>query len=458
MLGRIKHIYFIGIGGIGMSGIAELLLNLGYLVSGSDAKESPITDRLKQLGAKVYIGHKAKQVEGVDVIVISSAIAADNAEIMAARKRLIPVIPRAEMLAELMRLKYGIAVAGTHGKTTTTSIVATVLAKGKLDPTIVVGGRLNSLGSNAKLGSGEFLVAEADESDGSFLRLSPTIAVVTTIDAEHLDYYGTLENLKHDFLQFINKVPFYGSAVLCLDQKNIQELIPQIEKRYITYGLNTQADVMAEQIVFSKFSSRFNVLHRGDRLGSVNINVPGLHNVYNCLAAIAVGLDLDMEFDTIKSALEEFAGVDRRFQLIGDVADILIIDDYAHHPVEIKATLRAAKEGWGRRTVVIFQPHRYSRTRDMLDEFFTAFYQADVLIVTSIYSAGEEPIPGVSAQQIAEGVREHGHRDVVFIPKTEGIIPYVLGVLKPQDMLLTLGAGNVGELASKIRQELEVKV
>ncbi len=458
MLGRIKHIYFIGIGGIGMSGIAELLLNLGYLVSGSDAKESSLTRRLQQLGARVYIGHEASQIAGVDVIVISSAIAADNAEIMAAREQLIPVIPRAEMLAELMRLKYGIAIAGTHGKTTTTSIVATVLARGGLDPTIVVGGRLNSLGSNARLGSGEYLVAEADESDGSFLKLSPTIAVVTTIDAEHLDYYGTLENIKHDFLQFINKVPFYGAAILCLDQKNIQELIPKVEKRYITYGLSTQADIMAEQISFSKFSSRFKVLHRGSELGSVNINVPGLHNVYNCLAAITVGLDLGLGFDTIKLALEEFAGADRRFQLIGEVAEVLIIDDYAHHPVEIKATLRAAKEGWGKRTVAIFQPHRYTRTRDMLEDFFTAFYQADVLIVTDIYCAGEKPIPGVSAQQIAEGVKEHGHRNVVFIPNTEEIVAYVLDVLKPQDMLLTLGAGNVGELAGKIKQALEVKV
>jgi UDP-N-acetylmuramate--alanine ligase len=458
MLGRIKHIYFVGIGGIGMSGIAELLLNLGYLVSGSDAKESLITKRLNQLGAKIYIGHKASQVAGVDVIVTSSAISADNAEVLAARERLIPVIPRAEMLAELMRLKYGIAVAGTHGKTTTTSIVAAILAKGKLDPTIVVGGRLNSLGSNAKLGSGEFLVAEADESDGSFLKLSPTIAVVTTIDAEHLDYYGTLDNIKRNFLQFINKVPFYGAAVLCLDQKNIQELIPKVEKRYITYGLNTQADVMAEQITFSKFSSSFNVLYRGESLGKVNNNIPGLHNVYNCLAAVGVGIDLGLEFSTIKSALEEFVGADRRFQLIGEAGDILIIDDYAHHPVEIKATLRAAKDGFGRRTVVIFQPHRYTRTRDMLDEFFTAFYQADVLVVTDIYSAGEKPIPGISAQQIAEGVKEHGHREVVFIPNMEEIVPYVLEVLKPKDMLLTLGAGNVGELAGKLKQELEGNV
>jgi UDP-N-acetylmuramate--alanine ligase len=441
-----------------MSGIAELLLNLGYRVSGSDLKETPITRRLQRLGAKVYVGHQASQVEGVDVIVVSSAVPPDNAEVVAARKRLIPVIPRAEMLAELMRLKYGIAVAGTHGKTTTTSLVATVLAEGGLDPTIVIGGRLDSLDSNAKLGAGEYLVAEADESDGSFLQLTPTIAVVTTIDAEHLDHYGTLENIKHDFLQFINKVPFYGAAVLCLDQENIQALIPQVERRYITYGLNTQADLTAEQISFSEFHSRFKLLYRGRELGWIGLNIPGLHNVYNCLAAVGVGLDLGLEFATMKSALEGFAGADRRFQPIGEVRDILIVDDYAHHPTEIKATLRAAKQGWGRRTVVIFQPHRYTRTRDLLGEFFTAFYQADVLIVTSIYPAGEKPIPGVSAQAIVDGVREHGHRDVVFIPRMEEVVPHALGVVRAGDMVLTLGAGNIGELAVKLKQELEAGV
>jgi UDP-N-acetylmuramate--alanine ligase len=457
MLGKIKHIYFVGIGGIGMSGIVELLLNLGYRVSGSDLRETQVTRRLQRLGAKVYIGHRASQIEAIDVLVISSIIGADNEEVMAAREKLIPVIPRAEMLAELMRLKYGIVIAGTHGKTTTTSMVATVLAQGGMDPTIVVGGRLNSLDSNAKLGSGEYIVAEADESDGSFLKLTPTIAVVTTIDAEHLDYYGTLENIKHDFLQFINKVPFYGAAVLCLDQKNIQDLIPQIQRRYITYGLNTQADLMAEQISSKEFQSRFNVLYRGRELGWISMNIPGLHNVYNSLAAVGVGLDLGLEFSVIKAALEGFAGADRRFQLIGEVGNVLIVDDYAHHPTEIEATLQAAKRGWGRRTVVVFQPHRYTRTRDLLGEFLTAFYQADVLIVTDIYPASEKPIPGVSAQQIVDGVRDHGHRNVVYIPRMEDVIPYVLEVVKPQDMLLTLGAGSIGELGAKLKQELEAK-
>lgn len=455
MLGRIKHIYFVGIGGIGMSGIAELLLNLGYLVSGSDVNDSPITRRLKGLGARIYIGHQASQVYEVDVIVVSSAIPPDNPEVMSARERLIPVIRRAEMLAELMRLKYGIAIAGTHGKTTTTSLVATVLAQGGLDPTIVIGGRLNSLGSNAKLGSGEYLVAEADESDGSFLKLSPTIAVVTTIDAEHLDYYGTLDNIKRDFLRFINKVPFYGAAILCLDEKNIQEIIPKVEKRCITYGLNTQADLMAGQISFSGFSSRFQLAYKGEELGFIKLAIPGMHNVYNCMAAVCVGLDVGLTFEVIKSALEEFTGPDRRFQLIGEPKNIQIIDDYAHHPVEIKATLKAAKEGWGRRTVVIFQPHRYTRIRDLLEEFFTAFYQADVLIVTDIYAAGEKPIPGVSAKQIATGIREHGHRNVVFIPQAEKIIPHILEIVKPQDMVLTLGAGNVWELGLKLKERLE---
>ncbi len=458
MLNRIKHIYFVGIGGIGMSGIAELLLNQGYQVSGSDIKKSVITDRLGHLGAQIYIGHRASQITGVDVLVISSAVLADNPEVQAAKRRLIPVIPRAEMLAELMRFKYGIAIAGTHGKTTTTSMVATVLAQGGLDPTIVIGGRLNSLDSNAKLGAGEYLVAEADESDGSFLRLTPTIAVVTTIDAEHLDHYGSLENIKKDFIRFINKVPFYGTAVLCLDEKNIQDIIPEIERKYITYGLNTQADIMAEHINFSEFYSGFDVIYKQKKVGSIKVNVPGLHNVYNCLAAISVGLDLGVEFSSIKNALQDFTGPDRRFQQIADINNIIIIDDYAHHPVEIKATLRAAKRGWNRRTVVIFQPHRYSRTKDLLDDFFTAFYQADILIVTDIYAAGEKPLAKVSAKQIADGIREHGHKNVVFIPKMDDVLSHVWGIIKSGDMVLTLGAGNIGELGYKIKHKMETEV
>ncbi len=331
-----------------MSGIAELLLNQGYRISGSDMKASSVTRRLESLGARIFVGHEASQVGDVDVMVISSAVKPDNPEVIAARERQIPVIPRAEMLAELMRLKYGIAIAGAHGKTTTTSMIATILAAGGLDPTVVIGGRLNSLGSNARLGAGEFLVAEADESDGSFLKLTPTLAVVTNIDAEHLDHYGNLENIKRSFLQFMNKVPFYGAVVLCLDQKNIQELIPQIERRYITYGLTGHADLTALDIRFDQFHTEFNVVRRGQPLGLVTLSSPGLHNVYNALASIGVGLDLGISFPVMQEALSRFSGADRRFQLIGQVDDIMVVDDYGHHPTEVKATLRAAKSGWGR--------------------------------------------------------------------------------------------------------------
>ncbi|MDZ4340283.1 MAG: UDP-N-acetylmuramate--L-alanine ligase [candidate division NC10 bacterium] len=457
MVKRYRHIHFVGIGGAGMSGIAEVLHNMEYVVTGSDLKASEVTRHLEQLGIRVSIGHRPEHVQGADVVVRSSAVALDNPEVAAARQHLIPVIPRAEMLAELMRLKYGVAVAGTHGKTTTTSMLATVLAHGGLDPTIVIGGRLRGLGSNARLGKGEFLVAEADESDGSFLKLSPTLAVVTTIDAEHLDYYRDLAHIQEAFLQFINKVPFYGSAILCLDQENIQDLLPRVEKRFITYGLRTQADITAREIMLQGMGSEFVVVARQEVLGKFRLRVPGMHNVSNALAAVGVGLDLAIEPEAIREALEEFAGVERRFQVKGEARGIVVVDDYGHHPAEIRATLDAAKEGFGRRVVVVFQPHRYTRTKYLLRDFSTAFYQADVVIVTEVYAAGEPVIPGVSGRQIAEGALEHGHRNVTFVKDKEAVPDLLLPVLRPGDLVITMGAGDIWQIGEEIMRRLTVR-
>jgi UDP-N-acetylmuramate--alanine ligase len=456
MFKRYQHIHFVGIGGIGMSGIAEILLNLGYKVSGSDQKRNDTIERLERLGAKVVVGHKAENVEGVHVLVYSSAVAADNVEVQTARQRQVPTIPRAEMLAELMRLKYGIAVAGTHGKTTTTSMVGAVLAEGRLDPTIVVGGRVTNLGSNARLGQGEFLVAEADESDGSFLKLAPTIAVVTTIDAEHLDHYGSLEAIRAAFLAFVNKVPFYGAVVLCLDQPNIQMLLPQVEKRVITYGLESAADLVARHLTVTGMTSRFEVSQHGTRLGECILRVPGRHNVLNALAAIGVGLDLELPFSTIATGLAGFAGVQRRFQIRGTAAGVTVVDDYGHHPAEIRATLAAAKAGFDSRVVTVFQPHRYSRTLHLRQEFLTAFNQADVLVVMDIYPAGESPIPGVSAADLADGIRAHGHRNVTYLGSDRArVVDHVCEISRPGDLVLTLGAGDVSQLGSDILRRLD---
>src|SRR5881296_2037075 len=415
MFKRYQQIHFVGIGGIGMSGIAEILLNLGYRVTGSDQKKNDAIERLAELGAKIFIGHQAANVEGAHVVVYSSAVSRDNVEVQLARQRQIPTIPRAEMLAELMRLKYGIAVAGTHGKTTTTSMVGAVLAEGRYDPTIVVGGRVTSLGSNARLGQGEYLVAEADESDGSFLKLAPTIAVVTTVDAEHLDHYGSLDAIRDAFVAFVNRVPFYGSAVLCLDEPNIQRLIPRIEKRIITYGLESGADLVARRLHLAGMTSRFEVYQRGGLLGECTLQIPGRHNVLNALAAVGVGLDLEIPFAAIQKALAGFSGVQRRFQILGSAGGVRVVDDYGHHPAEIRATLAAAKAGFESRVVTVFQPHRYSRTHHLRQEFLTAFNQADVLVVLDIYAAGEKPIPGVSAEELAGAIRAHGHRDVTYV-------------------------------------------
>jgi UDP-N-acetylmuramate--alanine ligase len=453
---RYQQIHFVGIGGSGMSGIAEILLNLGYRVTGSDQKRTEVVERLAQLGAKVFLGHAAAHLEGAHVVVYSSAVSRDNVEVQAARQRQIPAIPRAEMLAELMRLKYGIAVAGTHGKTTTTSMVGAVLAEARYDPTIVVGGRVTSLGSNARLGQGEYLVAEADESDGSFLKLAPTIAVVTTIDAEHLDHYGDLDAIREAFTAFVNKVPFYGAAVLCVDQPNIQMLIPKLEKRIVTYGLEPNADLVARHVRLAGMTSRFEVFQRDARLGECALQVPGLHNVLNALAAVGVGLDVDVPFATIQRALAGFSGVQRRFQVRGRAREVTVVDDYGHHPTEIRATLAAAKAGFDCRVVTVFQPHRYTRTHLLLQEFLTAFNQADVLVVLDIYAAGEPAIPGVTAAALADGIRAHGHRDVTYLGADRPrILDHLCEVTRPGDLVLTLGAGDVGQLGPELLRRLE---
>jgi UDP-N-acetylmuramate--alanine ligase len=452
--GKIKQIHFVGIGGIGMSGIAEVLLNLGYRITGSDAKETEITRRLAQLGCGITYDHRHENVHGADVVVTSSAIKKDNPEVQEAKARMIPVIRRAEMLAELMRMKYGIAVAGTHGKTTTTSMAATILAQAGLDPTMVIGGKLNSLGSSARLGEGEFLVAEADESDGTFLSLSPTIAVVTNIDPEHLDFYDDIDHLKRTFMEFINKVPFYGSSILCLDHPNVRALIPAVQKRYITYGFDQEAHVRGEGISPNGWGIVFEVWRQDRPLGKVRLNMPGIHNVYNALAAIAVGMELEIPFSTIKEALEVFTGVGRRFELKGEAGGVSVIDDYAHHPEEIRVTLAAAKGLGERRLVALFQPHRYTRTRDLFEEFLSAFAQADILFITDIYPAGEDPIPGVSAEALCQSIVEKEDLEVHYVPNREHLVDEVLPLLRPGDIIMTLGAGNIWETSVAIVEAL----
>lgn len=428
-----------------MSGIAELLLNLGYGVSGSDLRQSDITRRLQSLGGKIYQGHNGAWVGNADVVVISSAVKENNPEVLAAREVFIPVIPRAEMLAELMRLKkYGIAVAGSHGKTSTTSLVGWLLAEAGLDPTVVIGGKVNSLGTNAKLGAGEFLVAEADESDGSFLQLSPVIEVVTNIDLEHLDYYRDIDEIKEVFLLFINKIPFYGAAVLCLDDDNVASLLPRIKKRVITYGLTTQADISGRQLRAEGLTTSFEVYRGSQALGEIMINSPGRHNVLNSLAAVAVGLELEIPFAKITAALATFTGVQRRLQIKGEARGITVIDDYGHHPTEIKATLAAIRSAWpSRRLLVMFQPHRYTRTKGLFKEFCTAFHDADILILTEIYPASENPIEGVTAENLMIGIKEHGQRQVYLVAGVDDLAGVVQPMLEDGDIVLSLGAGDI---------------
>jgi UDP-N-acetylmuramate--alanine ligase len=457
MFRRIQHVHFVGIGGIGMSGIAEVLANMGFRVSGSDLRRSDVTARLEAMGVKVFEGHAAANVGDSHVVVRSTAVRDDNPEIAEARRRSIPVIARAEMLGELMRLKpHTVAVAGSHGKTTTTSMIANVLAQAGLDPTVVVGGVVGAMGSNARLGKSDLMVTEADESDRSFLMLSPTYAVVTNIDREHMDHYADMTDVRKCFADFVNKVPFYGAAVLCLDDPHVQAVIPEIVRRRITYGLSAQADIAAREVRYDRqFGSTFQVRRMGEPIGQVSLHVPGLHNVYNSLAAVAVGLELELPFETVSSALSTFAGVDRRFQRKGEAAGVLVVDDYAHHPTEIRATLVAAKLGsTGRRMVVLFQPHRYSRTQDLMEEFARSFNNADVLMVADIYAASEDPIPGVSAEALVEAVHRFGHKDARYAGSVEEATEALLKEVRPDDMVITLGAGNVYRVGERLMELL----
>jgi UDP-N-acetylmuramate--alanine ligase len=451
---RHARIHFVGIGGIGMSGIAEVLLNLGCRVSGSDLKESDITRRLSELGGTIQRGHDRAHVTDVDVVVISSAVRRDNPEVAEARARKIPVIPRAEMLAELMRLKYGVAIAGSHGKTTTTSMAAHLLAQAGLDPTAVVGGKVNAFGSNAKLGKGEYMVVEADESDGSFLRLSPTIAVVTNIDPEHLDHWKTAAALRQGFLDFVNRVPFYGASILCIDHPTVQSLIPEVEKRFVTYGEAPQADYRAARIEVRAHRVAFDALRRDEPLGRFEVGMVGRHNALNAVAVVALGDELGIPTDVTRAALSSFNGVERRFTIRGEAAGVTVVDDYGHHPAEVRAVLRGAREAFGRRVVCVFQPHRYSRTRDLLPEFATAFNHADVLIVSEIYAAGEERIAGVSGEALAEAIRGHGHKDVTFVAERAQLAAAARERALSGDLVITLGAGDITAVGPELLERL----
>ncbi|HXN64914.1 MAG TPA: UDP-N-acetylmuramate--L-alanine ligase [Candidatus Acidoferrales bacterium] len=454
-----KRIHFVGIGGIGMSGIAEVLLTLGYSVSGSDARLSPITERLASLGARIQEGHKAENVSGAHVVVVSSAIRPENPEVIEAHHQKIPVIPRAEMLGELMRLKYGIAVAGAHGKTTTTSMAASVLAAAGLDPTFVVGGRVNQAGTTARLGKSEYMVVEADESDGSFLLLAPVVAVVTTIDREHLDHYASLDEIQETFIHFVNRVPFYGAAILCLDEPNVQAILPRVTRPIITYGVSSQADLVISDVELLGLDSRFRLTFRGEDLGLFHLpSPPGIHNVRNAAAAAAVGLYLDVPADLIREGLESFTGVGRRFDVKGVVNGVTLIDDYGHHPNEIRATLEAARVCKFNRVLVLFQPHRYSRTHHLWDEFCLAFNHADVLVLIDVYPAGEASIPGITSEALAAGIRDAGHKHVVYRQNLQEGIDYLLKEARPGDAILAIGAGNVNRALGELAIQLGAKV
>lgn len=446
-----QRIHMVGIGGIGMSGIAEVLLTLGYSVSGSDTKPSNITERLENLGATIHEGHKAINVEGAHVVVISSAIRQDNPEVVEAHKKKIPVIPRAEMLAELMRLKYGIAVAGAHGKTTTTSMVASVLHAAHLDPTFVVGGRVNQAGTTARLGKGEYFVVEADESDRSFLMLAPVVAVVTTIDREHLDQYTSLDDIQGAFIQFVNRVPFYGAAILCLDEPNVQAILPSVKRPVITYGTSSQADLVISDVKLQGLDSEFRLTFKGEDLGFFRLShPPGMHNVRNAAAAAAVALYLNVPADLIREGLAKFAGVSRRFDIKGVVNDIRVIDDYGHHPAEIRATLEAARGCKFNRILVLFQPHRFTRTQHLWDEFCRAFNQADVLVLLDIYAASEAAIPGITSEVLATSIREAGHKNVHYFRSMQAGIEFLLREARPGDAIMTIGAGNVSRASNEL--------
>jgi UDP-N-acetylmuramate--alanine ligase len=463
MFAKIQRIHFVGIGGIGMSGIAEVLLNLGYKVSGSDVKATPVTQRLASLGAVIYEGHEEQNAADAEVVVVSSAISPANPEVLQARRQHIPVIRRAEMLAELMRLKYGIAIAGMHGKTTTTSMVAAVLAAGGLDPTVVVGGRVDAMGSNARLGNSQYLVAEADESDRSFLNLSPILSVVTNIDREHMDCYRNMRDVKRTFVQFMDLVPFYGTVVVCNDDPVLRGLLPEVQRRTVTYGTRRGSDLRITAVNSEKMASettplnRFEVRFEDRELGEFTLHVPGLHNVLNATAAIAVGLGLDVPVEHIRSALDHFRGVDRRFQLKGKAAGVTVIDDYGHHPTEIKATLSAARQCWFRKVHVIFQPHRYSRTQALMEEFATAFGDAETIWVLDVYPASEAPIEGVTGEVLAERIRQQSGKDAKYQGSFSEAAHAAVAAAEEGDMILTLGAGNVSQLGASILEKLQAR-
>lgn len=457
MFKNIKKVHFVGIGGIGMSGIAEILLNQGFEISGSDKSLTEVTKRLSDLGMKIYEGHSAKNLKDADVLVYSSAVTTDNPEVQAAVLRKIPIIKRSEMLAECMRMQYGIGIAGTHGKTTTTSMVGLTLTEGKLDPTIIVGGKLSGLGgTNARLGNGEFIVVEADEFDRTFLKLTPTIAAITTLESEHLDTYKDLDDIKSAFIEFANKVPFYGFVVLCLDEPALQDIMPQINKKIITYGLNAQADLRAVDVEFKNFTSSFTVKYRGAELGRLTLKIPGIHNVKNSLVAVSIATELEIPFDTIKKALESFSGVYRRFEVKYN-KEIMVVDDYAHHPTETTATLTGIRAGWDRRLVAVFQPHLYSRTRDFYQEFGRSFLNTDVFICTEIYPAREEPIEGITGKLIADTARQFGHKNVLFIPDKNEVPKILNEIKKDGDIIITMGAGDIWKFGEKFIESLRKK-
>jgi UDP-N-acetylmuramate--alanine ligase len=454
MFKNIKKVHFVGIGGIGMSGIAEILLSRGFEVSGSDKSLTEITERLSKLGMTIYEGHSPENIKDVDVLVYSSAVTLDNPEVQAAVKRKIPIIKRAAMLAECMRMHYGIGIAGTHGKTTTTSMVGLTLTEGKLDPTIIVGGKLSGLGgTNARLGHGEFIVVEADEFDRTFLNLTPTIAAITTLESEHLDTYKDLDDIKSAFIEFANKVPFYGFVVLCLDEPALQDIIPQINKKIITYGLTLQADMRATDIEFKNFSSSFTVKYHGDELGRLNLKIPGMHNVKNSLVAVCIAKELGIPFTTIKNALESFSGVYRRFEVKYD-NEIMVVDDYAHHPTETTATLAGIRSGWKRRLVAVFQPHLFSRTRDFYQEFGRSFLNCDVFVCTDIYPAREEPIEGISGKMVAEAARSFGHKNVYYVEDKNDVPKFLNEIKEDGDIIITMGAGDIWKFGEKFIEGL----
>jgi UDP-N-acetylmuramate--alanine ligase len=450
-----QHLHFAGIGGIGMSGIAEVLLNLGYTISGSDLKLSATTDRLAQLGATVYEGHDAKNVQGAKALVVSSAVDESNPEVQEARRLQIPVIPRGELLAELMRLKYGIAVAGSHGKTTTTSMIATILSHAGKDPTVVVGGKVAAMGgSNARVGKSDFLVVESDESDGSFLKLSPILAIVTNIDREHLDHYADIEAIRAAFIEFVNKVPFYGAAIVCLDSENVQSILPLVRRRTITYGRNAQADFQPSAVEGGTFHTVFRLRSRAGDLGEFHVNIPGAHNVLNATAAIAAAMELGVDPDVIREGLRKFTGVGRRFEVRGEAHGVTVVDDYGHHPTEIRATLAAAKSVCRNRVHVLFQPHRYTRTQHLMDDFARAFHVADRVVMLDIYGASEKPIEGVTAEALVERMRQFGHRGVEYAGSNDAGVEIIVRGVEPGDMIVTLGAGSVSQLGDRILEKV----